>query len=74
MPAVRIVVDAACHHHDVIGDRGQRDELLDPADLETASGRTHFGLADLKVGTAGLLGGADAQDGFAADRLRRRCP
>ena len=68
MPAVRIVVDTACDHHDVIGDRGQRYELLDPADLETASCRTDFGLADLKVGTAGLLGGADAQHGFAPDR------
>ena len=69
VPAVRVVVDTACHHHDVIGDRGQRDELLDPADLETASRRTDFGLDDLQVGTARLLGGADAQHRLAADRL-----
>ncbi len=66
--AGRVVVDAARHHHDVIGDGGQRDELLDPADIETPVPRGDLGLDDLQVGAAGLLGGSDAQHGLPPDR------
>ena len=69
VPAGRVVVDVAGHHHDVVGDRGQRHELLDPANLESVTRRANFGLDDLQVGAAGLLGRADAQHGFAADGL-----
>lgn len=69
MPAGRVVVDAAGHHHDVVGDRGQRYELLHSADLETVPRRTDFGLDDLQVGSAGLLGRGDAQHRLTVDRL-----
>lgn len=69
VPAGRVVVDAAGHHHDVIGDRRQRDELLDPADLVTVTRRTHFGADDLQIRPARGLRGADAQHRLTTDRL-----
>jgi hypothetical protein len=65
--AVRIVVDAAGHGDDVVGDRRQRDELLDSLDLEAVSNGTHFGSDDLQIRAARLLGCADTQHRFAAD-------
>jgi hypothetical protein len=45
--AVRIVVDAAGHGDDVVGDRGQRDELLDALDFEATSDGTQLRADDL---------------------------
>jgi hypothetical protein len=47
VPAGVVAVHPAGDHHDVIGDRREGHVLLDPADFESVSDGTDFGLDGL---------------------------